>query len=426
MPVATLKPVSPQEAIDFFRDKGANLEPTFSWTEKWQEDHATAFTVAKSAGFDILGDIHAALDQALSEGRTFEQFAGELKPLLVAKGWWGKKEMTDPHTGETRPVQLGSSRRLRTIFDVNTRMAYAAGRWQQIQRTKAALPYLRYVAVMDTRTRPLHRLWNGTVLPVDHPWWDTHYPPCGWRCRCSIQQLSARQVKGQGIAISEPPDDGTTSWANPVTGETIDVPKGIDPGFGYNVGIAAIDERAAMVYADKLIDLPPAAAATAFQGNRAPILRALTRGFARWYSQSAAAGDKDVQAIGVIGSDVQAWLKLQQGVTPISAAIAIDRRKFNRMMEKSGRVPAQAVAIADLLRLPDQLGNPRAVLFERTTGNLVYVFDPTSETDRTGKIVVEIDFQRGRSTVNMAKSAGLVPATSLRDQAQFTPVVGEV
>ena len=43
---------------------------------------------------------------------------------------------------------------------------------------------LRYVAVLDARTRPEHRAWHGLILPIDHPLWDTHYPPNGWGCRC--------------------------------------------------------------------------------------------------------------------------------------------------------------------------------------------------------------------------------------------------
>jgi len=38
-------------------------------------------------------------------------------------------------------------------------------------------------------------------------------------------------------------DDGTVPWRNPATGKTEDVPRGIDPGWDYNVGEAAWGER---------------------------------------------------------------------------------------------------------------------------------------------------------------------------------------
>src|SRR5690606_36450379 len=162
----------------YFRGKG--LAESFAWQDVWEEEHARAFTVAKAMRRDILQDIRAAVDQAVGEGITFEQFRDRLRPQLEAKGWWGKQTMEDPLTGETRPVQLGSTRRLRTIFDVNLRSAYQAGRWKPIQEVKDAFPFLRYVAVGgkqgDGRTRPEHRASHGTILPVDHPWWETHYP----------------------------------------------------------------------------------------------------------------------------------------------------------------------------------------------------------------------------------------------------------
>ena len=48
------------------------------------------FTVAKSAGFDILGDVADAVDRAQAQGQTLAQFQADLEPLLRKKGWWGK------------------------------------------------------------------------------------------------------------------------------------------------------------------------------------------------------------------------------------------------------------------------------------------------------------------------------------------------
>jgi len=235
--VITFQPLPPTEAIRFFEKKG--LAKSFAWQEVWHEQHAVAFTVAKSAGYDILGDVFGAVKSAIADGKTFETFQKELTPTLIKKGWWGVKEQVDPLTGEIVKVQLGSRRRLKIIYDTNLRMARAAGTWERIVRVKTRRPFLFYSAVLDGRTRPLHRAWHGTILPVDHPWWDTHYPPNGWRCRCTARQLSARDLKRRGLTVSKKaPVIKNRSYRNPRTGEVLPVPEGIDPGFGYNVGKA--------------------------------------------------------------------------------------------------------------------------------------------------------------------------------------------
>ncbi|RIK92480.1 MAG: hypothetical protein DCC73_11900 [Proteobacteria bacterium] len=180
MPEIDLKPLPPEEAVKFFRDKGYAF--SFNWKDMWQEEHGRAFTVAKAMRLDILQDIRQSVDKALADGITFEQFRKELTPILQKKNWWGRQTMTDPKTGETIMAQLGSPRRLRIIYDTNLRMARAAGRWEAAQRLKKRRPFLRYTAVLDSRTRPEHRAWHNTVLPVDHPFWQTHYPPNGWNC----------------------------------------------------------------------------------------------------------------------------------------------------------------------------------------------------------------------------------------------------
>lgn len=253
--------VPPVEAVDHFRAKGFHVG--FDWRDTDAAQHTTSFTVAKAMELDLLGDIRRAVDEAIADGQTFEHFRDRLEPLLKARGWWGRQEMVDPETGERRIVQLGSPHRLRTIFDTNLRTSYARGRWQRIQDVKADLPYLRYVAVLDARTRPDHLAWHGTVLPVDHPFWETHYPPNGWFCRCIVQQLAEGDLERHGYEISEGPPAGsarTRPWVNKRTGERVQVPVGIDPGFAHNVGAVSPVQQARRRLDERL---PEAGAAVA-------------------------------------------------------------------------------------------------------------------------------------------------------------------
>jgi SPP1 gp7 family putative phage head morphogenesis protein len=228
-----------KEALEFFRAKG--FRTSFAWQDVWQQEHEAAFTVAKMMDVDMLRDVRAAVDKAIAEGTTLTDFRKELKPKLVDAGWWGKKEMVDPESGEAVLAQLGSSRRLRTIFRVNLQTSYAAGEEQQIQDTKAEAPYLMYDAVDDGRTRPEHKKWDGTILHADDPWWQKHTPPNGWFCRCGRLQLSARQVEAMGLSVaSKAPASPERDYTNPRTGEVTRVPVGIDPGWAYNPGVARL------------------------------------------------------------------------------------------------------------------------------------------------------------------------------------------
>ena len=225
----------PDEAIRWFREKGYALN--FDWRDMWGKAHAAAFTVAKATQLDVLADLRAALDKAIAEGGTLGEFRKGVIPLLQAKGWWGKQLRVDPKDGVEKLVQLGSPNRLRTIYETNLRQALAAGRWDRIKRTADARPYLRYVAVLDGRERKEHHDWHGTILPWDHPWWKTHAPPNGWGCRCKIQQLSERDMARFGYTPNtEAPEAKTTLYHNARTGETMRVPRGIDPSFDYNPG----------------------------------------------------------------------------------------------------------------------------------------------------------------------------------------------
>lgn len=226
IPDPTSAPVHFTEAIDYFRNKVRI--PTRRWNDLWRDQHAAGFMVAGAMRDELLGDLQGAVDAAIAKGETLEQFRGRFDEIVARHGW--------SYNG-------GRNWRTRVIFETNLRTAYSAGRWAQAQRLKASRPYSRYVAVMDERTRELHRHWHGTVLHLDHPWWETHIPPNGWGCRCRFVTLSARDLKRYGFTVTDPAPEVKTTRRE-VNGHggvkiPVDVPKGIDPGFDYNPGLGA-------------------------------------------------------------------------------------------------------------------------------------------------------------------------------------------
>lgn len=254
---AQLAALKPEDAIRALFARSENLTPSFRWQDIYAEEHATAGTVARSAGFDILGDIFKGLLTALSEGRTGRDFARELTPLLQAKGWWGRQLVEDPASGELVLSQLGSLRRLQLIFDVNMRVSYAAGHWSHFERGKAGRPWLRYVAILDERTRPEHRARHNLCLRVDDPYWDIWAPPCGWNCRCTLQSLSDRDVERMGdVLFFKPPANDNVPWTNKVTGEIRMIPRGIDPGWDHNPGKLGARAAANRALAEKAAGAP--------------------------------------------------------------------------------------------------------------------------------------------------------------------------
>jgi len=208
-PGYSFDPGPPPEASRFLKNKA--LKPSFAWEDVEPEEHAVAFTVAKAMQLDVLEDIRAEVQRALDEGRTLEQFRKDLKPKLVAAGWWGRQTMTDPDTGEVREVQLGSPRRLRTIYDANLRSARAAGQWERIQRTKKLRPYLVYELGPSERHRADHAAKRGLVLPADDPFWETWFPPNGWGCKCRVRQIGRSEAERLGIREVRFPGGDSTS-----------------------------------------------------------------------------------------------------------------------------------------------------------------------------------------------------------------------
>lgn len=262
-PLGSSFTLAPEEAMAFFAAKG--LRTTFAWQDMLGSQHTAAFTVAKMMDTDLLADVHASLLDAMANGTPFRQWADGIIPTLQAKGWWGRKAMVDPLTGTTVVAELGSPGRLQTIFRTNLQTAYAAGAWSQIQDQAEVAPFLLYDAVDDHRTRPEHAAWDGQVHRIDSPFWQAHYPPNGWNCRCSVIQLSQDDLDAMGLTVTPPKRDATYTWTNPRTGKVEKIPEGLDPGWNHHPGADYLKHLTATAIA-KARGLPPQVAPAALQG----------------------------------------------------------------------------------------------------------------------------------------------------------------
>lgn len=253
-PGYSFAPGPPPEASRFLRNKG--IRPAFSFADVEPEEHAVAYTVAKAMELDVLAAIKAEVQKAIDEGLPLATFQKNFRANPALAQWWGKREMVDPVTGEVELAQLGSPRRLKTIYNANLAAARAAGQWERIQRTKDMLPYLEYRLGASEHHRKHHADKEGLILPVDHAFWDDWMPRNGWGCNCWVRQITRREAERRGISARPKVRDVVVT--NKRTGAVRIVPEGIDPAWARNPGKMRLENIEA-VLAEKIGLLDPAA-----------------------------------------------------------------------------------------------------------------------------------------------------------------------
>ena len=243
--------IIPDAALNYIKDK--KLKVAFSYKDVWNEEHATAFTVAKAMQLDVLSDIKGAVEKAIQDGQSFEHFKKELKPTLIKKGWWGRRTMTDPLTGGEVEAQLGSDRRLKTIYDTNLRSAYQKAQYDRTMESDLH-PYLMYRVGNSAHHRHQHLAWDGLILPKDDSFWDKHLPPNEYGCKCftrAVSESKKRRYERDGIKVppkadgfgagvikvrTKAPAEEYKTYFNERRGFIERIPKGIAPGFAWNQG----------------------------------------------------------------------------------------------------------------------------------------------------------------------------------------------
>jgi SPP1 gp7 family putative phage head morphogenesis protein len=368
----SLGAITPEDAVSAFAARGL-LRPSFRWQEVWQAEHARAFAVAGVMRLDVLQLIRTEVETAVREGTDLNTFRTAVREQLVKKGFWGNVEITDPRTGEVRTTRF-DNRRLALIYDVNLRQSHAAGRWARIQRGR--MPYVVYRTMRDERVRASHKPWDNLVLPKEDPWWDTHFPPNGWRCRCNafaIDEAGLAKLEAAGRAPGGTPVKRTapeTQWVefvNRETGQTEQVPRGIDPGFAYNPGKVHV-RRAEEMLGRSLAGVGPTrpGAGDAHQVQRAVVARTRSEaGFAQFLAQPPAED---------MGMPVAA-VRAMRGEPPIASVSSAQLREEAASPDFPRRLPTTVAAWAMSQAVIDQgrrldLGDGRVLWWWPRDGGL--------------------------------------------------------
>lgn len=80
---------------------------------------------------------------------------------------------------------------LKTEYDFTVASSSAAARWEDQQDDGEGRYLLQYRTAGDNKVRKAHRELEGITLPASDPFWDSYYPPNGWRCRCTVVKVRA-------------------------------------------------------------------------------------------------------------------------------------------------------------------------------------------------------------------------------------------
>lgn len=180
--------MSPDQALQWLQGK---VPLTFAQVEGLAdaELRARAFWVAGVDQLGLLTDLQQSMAEALAAGTPFDAWKS---------GWLN------------RLSALGvTEERLRLAFDTQVHAAYMGGRMTSLQ-ANPLVQNLTYVTAGDERVRPGHRILHGVTRPKADPFWSTHTPPLGFRCRCRIRAAEATRPETQSHdpRLQTPPESG--------------------------------------------------------------------------------------------------------------------------------------------------------------------------------------------------------------------------
>ncbi len=152
-----------------------------------------------SGGFEVNDkDLVKSLKESIAEFSAFKEtaFRKDLEQLMTKDGkfvpWSEFKKEAYKVSGDY------NARWLETEYHQTVANANAAAQWKDFERNADLYPNLKLVSVRDARVRPEHKALDGTIRPINDPFWDTHMTPLDWGCRCHVEQTDEEPTEIKG------------------------------------------------------------------------------------------------------------------------------------------------------------------------------------------------------------------------------------
>lgn len=131
-------------------------------------------------------DIARLMMDAEGKLKSFSKFAQDVKPYTdhQNKNW------------------------LRTEFNTAVLRAHQAANWKQFEAERDVFPNLEWVKTTSPDPGADHRIFWGTIRPIDDPFWDIHRPGDRWNCKCSLRNTDKEPTAIPQASDTDKPNNG--------------------------------------------------------------------------------------------------------------------------------------------------------------------------------------------------------------------------
>lgn len=180
------EPVPNEEAARFIADKAPVSRAVFIGL--LPELRARAFTIAGIESADVLQAVRdkiAEIPRGASWDAVKKDVLKEISPWLV------NDEDPEQRAGDL----LAAKRRAELLLRTHGFQAYQAQAWREMDEQRDVFEFWKYQSMEDARVRETHAALDGVILPHDSPFWETHFPPWEFGCRCQVVPMLRDEVE---------------------------------------------------------------------------------------------------------------------------------------------------------------------------------------------------------------------------------------
>ncbi len=300
------KPVPHEEAARIIAGRPVVSRDVFK--RLLPEIRARAFLISGVEDLNVVQQIRDLIAE-IPRGGSWEDAKRQIVEHL---GPW-----MDPEAAEKRAILLMRHHGFQ---------AYAAAQHEQMMEQLPVMPYWKYLTMGDERVREAHAALHGLILPASDPFWQTHFPPWDWGCRCQVVPVLESEyqaaVGASRVAGKKAMDYGerTQGWAlGPEATKALNHGR-LDMGDGMPVDVRAPVQRATTAEER----------AAAYQWNPGDLRLDLDQLRSRYDAETFALFERRAKNMDIGGCSVWEWLEGKaipaSGVRPVPPIVSANEK----------------------------------------------------------------------------------------------------